>query len=139
MKHDNSGACGHCKEIMNKYPGLDEDLRQWFAETQRQFTNFHIAEAGRGREAQEDDFNHGRSRAHYGESAHNWNSAIDCFFIVDGVYSLDESLFKIVTANLPSFIEWYGSANAKFYERPHFEKKNWKELADQGLLWLVEP
>lgn len=137
-KHDNSGACAHCLEILNKYPKFDEDLLQWFRASQAETPNFHAAEGGRGREAQEDDFDRGLSKAHYGESAHNYNCAIDTFFIVKGKYSLDESLFRMVAIGLPSFIEWYGAAGAKFYERPHFEKVGWKELAEAGLISLVE-
>ncbi len=137
-KHDNSGACPHCLEIFNKFPGFDEDLMQWFKDAQKETPSFHIAEAGRGRIAQEQDFDRGLSKAHYGESAHNYNCAIDTFFMVSGKYSLDESLFRAIAIGLPSFIEWYGSPNAKFYERPHFEKTGWKELAESGLIFLVE-
>lgn len=136
--HDNSGACPHCIEILNTYPGIDEDLAEWFRETQKTFNNFHIAEAGRGKIAQEKDFARGASRAHYGHSAHNYNAAIDTFFLVNGAYSLDERLFDAVVVDLPFFIEWYGAKGAVFYERPHFEKIAWKYLADQGLLVLVE-
>lgn len=138
MKHDNSGACAHCLEILNKYPKFDEDLLEWFKSTQKTTPNFHAAEGGRGREAQETDFTHGASKAHYGESAHNFNAALDGFFIVKGKYNLDEELFRQVAIGLPSFIEWYGAVGAKFYERPHFEKCGWRELADAGLISLVE-
>lgn len=137
-KHDSSGACPHCLEIINKYPGFDEDLLHWFQSVQKKFTNFHVAEAGRGREVQEDDFDRKASKAHYGESAHNYNCALDTFFMIDGAYSLDEGQFKRIAVNLPSFIEWYGAPGASFPERPHFEKVGWKELAAQGLVSLVE-
>lgn len=137
-KHDNSGACPHCLELLNKYPKFDEDLLQWFQSIQAKTPNFHVAEGGRGKEDQERDFTNGLSKAHYGHSAHNFNCAMDTFFLVNGQYSLDESLYQAVAIGLPQFIEWYGAPGAAFYERPHFEKVGWKDLADAGLVFLVE-
>lgn len=138
MKHDNSGKCPHCLEIINKYPNFDEDLLSWFQSIQLKFPNFHVAEAGRGRVAQEVDFSRGASRAHYGQSAHNYNVAMDTFFLVNGEYSLDNDLYLKVTKDLPFFMDWYGAESVKFYERPHFEKIGWEEMARHGLIHLVE-
>lgn len=136
--HLNNGACDHCREIIEKFPGFEQRLQGWFHLIQAKFHNFHIAEAGRGKIIQEVYFNKGASRAHWTQSAHNWNAAIDTFWLVDGAYSLENSLYAQIQTEIPDFIEWYGARDAIFYERPHFEIKNWAELALQDLLKLVE-
>ena len=138
MKHLNDGACQHCLEIINRFPNFDAELLTWFLMVQAAFPDFHIAEAGRGRQLQDEDFAHGLSKASYGESAHNYNLAFDTFFLVDEKYSLDPKLYAALVPEIPDHIEWYGAQGAVFYERPHFEKRNWKYLRAQGLLKLVE-
>lgn len=137
--HKNDGSCAACREIYEKFPSFDLNLRNWFVITQAMFPEFHMAEAGRGRARQEEMFNAGRSRAHYGQSSHNYNCALDGFFLIDGKYNLDEANFLPVVADLPDIIEWYGAPGAKFFERPHFEKRSWRALRDGGLIQLVEP
>lgn len=137
-KHENNGECERCLELLNVYPGFDLDLLGWFKMVQAKFFNFHISEGGRGRVEQESDFQRGASKAHFGESAHNYNCAFDTFFLVNGQYSLDEKLYAALQAEIPEFVNWYGSKGAVFYERPHFEKRNWKDLRIAGLIALVE-
>lgn len=79
------------------------------------------------------------TRAHYGESAHNFNAALDVFFMTDGKYDLDRVKFEFIIApNLTQDLVWYGSPASKFYERPHIEIKGWMDLAKAGLIHLVE-
>jgi len=128
MSHDNSGNCQHCEQIFNKYPGFYQPLKMWFKLIQSRFSNFHIADAGRGKIDQELYFHRGASRAHWGHSSHNYNAAIDTFWLVSGSYSLDESLYAQIAPEIPDFIQWYGAPGAAFYERPHFEYRAWKTL-----------
>lgn len=136
--HVNNGNCPGCLAQFTKYPGFFKPLQDWFFERQSKFPEFHCANAGRGKIDQEIYFERGASNAHYGDSAHNWNVGLDSFFQVSGKYCLDTSLFLPVVQNLAPTIEWYGSTDAKFKERPHFQWKAWRELRDKGLLKLVE-
>lgn len=140
MSHINNGNCPGCLFRFNRYPDFHKGLQQWFFETQRYMPEFHVAEAGRGRVTQEMYFNRKASNAHYGESAHNYNCAIDTFFQIHGEYKLDDYLYSHVVVRLPlnKSIIWYGATDAVFKESPHFEVGNWKELRDQGIVKLVE-
>lgn len=137
--HTNNGQCPACAKITQTFPNFDQNLLNWFILMQAKFPAFHLAETGRGRARQEEMFNSGRSRAHYGESSHNYNCAMDTFFLINGVYNLDEANFLPVYTEMPDLIEWYGAPGAKFFERPHFEKKGWRDLRAGGLIQLVEP
>lgn len=136
--HSNSGSCLGCAKIFNKYHGFYQPLRDWFFKVQEKYPEFHIACAGRGKIDQEACFSRKASNARYLESSHNYNAAIDTFFMVDGEYRLDDSLYSKIEQELIPEITWYGSKKAKFYEKPHFEVANWKELRDQGILKPVE-
>ena len=138
MKHENDGACAKCQEIFDKYPGFYLPLRWWFSLVQLNNPAFHCAEAGRGKIEQEILFAKGRSRARWGQSAHNANIAFDSFFLVDGQYSLDRKLYESIEPEIPDFISWYGSPRASFPEVPHFECKGWKKLLAIGDVRLVE-
>lgn len=123
---------------MNKYQNINQDLKNWFIIMQSRFKDFHCAEAGRGHIDQEAMFSKGASKAHWGQSSHNYNCALDCFFLVDNKYSLDEEKFKEIFPEIPEYISWYGAFGAKFYERPHYEIKAWRLLLAQGKLSLVQ-
>lgn len=138
MSHINNGACEKCIQIINKYAGFNEDLKSWFLLTQANHPEFHCADAGRGKVEQELFYSKGASKAHFSQSSHNFNCAIDTFFLIDGAYSLDKKLFDIVSLEIPSHIKWYGAPDAVFYERPHYEIRNWCELVARGEAVLVE-
>jgi hypothetical protein len=138
MSHVNNGACEKCIEIIEKYPGFNDQLKSWFLMMQAKTVNFHCANAGRGEIEQESYFQKGASKAHWGQSSHNYNCAIDTFFMVDGAYSLDKELFAEIAPEIPDYISWYGAPDAKFYELPHFEIKEWRKLMAAGEVNLVE-
>jgi len=138
MKHDNNGWCAKCEEILNRYPGFDQYLRNWFTLIHAKFQDFHISCAGRGHDEQETLFLKGATRAHWGQSAHNWNKAFDGFFLIDGEYNLDRARFDEIAKELPAYIDWYGSPGQAFPELPHFENAYWKGQRDEGLIQLVE-
>lgn len=137
MKHENSGNCQHCLEIFNRYTGFHYGLKQWFLAIQIKYPEAHISCAGRGKVDQEDCFDRKVSRAHYSESAHNYNAAIDIFKNEPGEQaSWPEDWFKeVVGSNLPNWLEWYGSPTAKFRELPHVQVLGYKTKN----LQLVEP
>ena len=139
MSHQNSVVeCPGCLAKFALYPDFDKTLQDWFFSQRAIDTTFHCADAGRGRIEQETDFSRGASKAHYGQSAHNFNAAFDGFFQINGQYRVDKPLFAKVAANLLENIIWYGAPDAAFPETPHFELKNWRQLLESGQLKLVE-
>lgn len=137
--HNNSGFCSSCTSILNKYPLFNSELRDWFRNIQKQFTDAHISCAGRGRLDQEILFHRGASKARYGQSAHNYNAAIDLFQNDNGMALWDREWFDMVVgANLTPRLKWYGSPGASFYELPHVELADWNAMAHRGELKLVE-
>jgi hypothetical protein len=140
LTHSNSGACLKCEEIMNTYPGMNRFLKEWFQSFQRANPIFHISCAGRGFEAQEAAKKEGTSRAHYGQSAHNYNCAVDLFIQSPGVNLYDKKLFsEALKGKIPYVLNWYGTPGSLFYELPHVELRAWQGLLAEGVLALVEP
>ena len=138
--HTNTGRCDYCIKIIDRYPNFNLELRDWFQKLQSAHPEAHTSCAGRGRMDQEAAFIRRSSRAHYGKSSHNFNAAIDLFqwaATVDEMYSKDW-FEKVVAPALTSNLDWYGSPNASFYELPHVELKNWKDMVQTGLLKIVE-
>ena len=132
--HKNNGFCEKCEEILLKYKNFDYRLYHWFRTLQNDKKIFHVSCAGRGRWLQEKYFNEGRSRAHYGQSAHNYNMAIDLFINLEALI-YNKSMFD---AMIPRYVSksidicgvsliWYGQSK-KFYELPHVEIKDWKKM-----------
>lgn len=136
IKHINhAGRCSKCEEIFNKYEGFHVELKEWFVQRYTLLGTCHISEAGRGEFDQEKHYKAKRSRAHYGQSAHNYNMAIDIFFIDrEGKLSYDENRYKLLVRDLPPFINWYGAPRSPFYELPHFEIRGWKNIEDKQLV-----
>lgn len=140
LRHQNNGKCEKCKEIMDKFPNMNKDLRGWFIMFQAKHKEAHISCAGRGFQDQEDARAAGKSRAHYGQSSHNYNCAIDLFVIMPGKDIYDLKWFKETLApEIPYFLNWYGAPGAAFHELPHLELRSWRGLIAQGLAELVEP
>lgn len=148
-KHTNSGDCSKCDELFDLYPNFHAGLRNWFKAFQKSNPDGHISCAGRGKDAQEAAFKAGTSKAHYGQSSHNVNAAIDVFRLtVQQGASWDPTWFRnniqtaVIDHNIDpkrSFsINWYGSPMAKFRELPHLEVDNWHELVKNNELQLTE-
>lgn len=136
-RHENNGACAKCMEIIFTFPDPFEPLVDWFVETQRQLPDLHCSEAGRGKARQERMYETHRSEAHWTESAHNWNCALDLFRNAKVIY--DEDWFRGKLAKfIPLWLNWYGAPGSKFYELPHVEIRAWKELVKDGTVKLVE-
>lgn len=128
MKHDNSGQCAKCKEIIDRFPGFDPRLRTWFETMQLVHPETHTSCAGRNETEQEALYARRASRARWGESAHNYNMALDLFVTLPGSTDIyDENWFyTILKPNIPDWIVWYGAPGSVFYELPHVEIRNWR-------------
>lgn len=126
--HTNNGSCLGCAKIFNRYPGFNKPLLEWFFNVQEKHPEFHTNCAGRGKIDQEACFDRGASKAHWLESAHNFNLAIDTFFQINGVYNVSKELYEPIVKDLPNFIDWYGRPDALFRETPHFQIKDWRRL-----------
>ena len=139
MSHANNGSCPKCQELFDKYPDFNHDLREWFEDFQGKHPSAHISCAGRGRIEQESDFHRGASKAHFGQSAHNYGCAIDLFVMQSGLDLYDKNWFETVLApNLEPWLEWYGAPGESFKELPHVEVRSWKSMVDDHLVLLVE-
>lgn len=139
MSHENIGSCLSCAGIFNRYTSFYQPLRDWFMALQSKYPEAHISCAGRGKMDQETLFNRNATKARYGQSAHNWNAAIDLFQLKDGAYNLDVEWFdSVVVPALTPDLCWYGRPDAPFPERPHIEIATWNQMAKDGMLNLVE-
>lgn len=139
IRHVNTGKCPKCEEIKNRYPGFDQDMWTWFKLLQASHPEAHISCAGRDEHEQNILFGRGASKAKWGQSAHNYNAALDLFVILPGstdIYPV--AWFNNVLAPLiPHFIQWYGAPGSKFFELPHVEKRQWRDQVIMGKLTLV--
>lgn len=147
MAHLNNGKCPHCAEIFDKYPGFHPGIRAWFEALQKKQPMAHISCAGRGQTDQELFFRQGTSKAHYGQSAHNFNAAVDIFRLTLTGADYNRDFFRDVVggavtthnANPNNFIlTWFGFPHSPYFELPHVELANWKELSLAAELKLVE-
>jgi hypothetical protein len=138
--HQDTGKCSWCQHILDRYKNFHPQLRAWFEDVQAQVPDAHISCAGRGRQDQEMDFHRRVSKAHYGQSSHNYNAAIDLFKSAPTVTEMyDKVWFRTqIAPKLSGDLEWYGAPGAEFYELPHIEVRGWKDMAQRGELLLVE-
>ncbi len=97
-----------------------------------------IPDAQRGRAAQERAFALGHSRAHFGQSAHNWSPALALDVVPEPLDWTDlgrfEALAKLVKAKAVAFgipIVWGGDW-PKLRDMPHYELSPWREFAKQA-------
>ncbi len=100
--------------------------------------DFVILDAQRGRKAQEEAFEDGHSRAHFGQSAHNWAPAVAldvCPYPIDwNDFARFKDLAVIVkrhAAKLSIPIGWGGDWT-KLKDMPHYELTPWREFAKQS-------
>lgn len=139
LHHQNVTECEKCEAIFNTFSGFDSDLQAWFKNFRARHPEFHVSCAGRGREDQEKMVAQKLSLAHYGESAHNWNCAIDIFIDEPGLDLYDVEHFdEVLGPEIPLWLNWYGTKGHAFHELPHIEKSDWREMRAAGTLTLVE-
>jgi len=137
--HINNGSCERCTVIIDKFPGFNEDLKKWFKELQKNHPDAHISSAGRGKSEQEQYFRQGKSKAHYGQSAHNYNAALDFFRLtVNGAdFSTDWYVTLIGPKAREAGFEYAGDWKT-FKELVHVQIANFQQLVKEGKLKLVE-
>jgi peptidoglycan L-alanyl-D-glutamate endopeptidase CwlK len=126
MKHTNDGDCQRCKEFLKD---AHSDLAIWFRDEQINDATLHVSESFRNKVDQEEDFAKGVSRAHFGQSAHNYRPAmgLDCFYLdAHGVAAWPIEKFKAMAARAPDWIEWGGSWKS-IKDNPHFDIKGWEQ------------
>lgn len=115
----------------------------------RKHATFTILDSQRGRAAQEKAFKEGKSKAHFGQSAHNWDPAIALDIAPLPINWDDRKAFialsKIVlplakTMGIP--IRWGGDWNMNgvltdesFSDLPHYELHPWRAFAKQSKLY----
>jgi len=139
-KHQNNGKCGKCRELKDLYPNFNPKLWSWFVLFQAAHPEAHISCAGRGLEAQQAAKAAKASKADFGESAHNYNCALDLFVILPGKDIYDRKWFnEVVAPKIPYYLNWYGAPGSAFFELPHVELREWRALRAQGFCVLVEP
>ena len=140
IRHENSGNCDQCEKIFNRYAGFNGLLKAWFKGVQKRNPAMHISCAGRGELDQEAAVINKTSRAHWKESAHNYNCAIDLFELQGDTTNIYEREFfeKVLKIELEDYLTWYGAKGSEYYELPHVELKMWKTLLKLGKLKLVE-
>jgi len=138
MKHENNGYCSKCHQLIAYFPGIYPPLFQWFLEFQNDHPEAHISCAGRGEAEQKRCYEEGTSRAQWGESAHNWNAALDFFVNKPGDIYNSEWFKNVLGPAIPDFLEWYGRPGSKFFELPHVQVKDWRKLRALGELDLVQ-
>ena len=121
---------------------LCKDLRRLLDEVIKKY-DFSIIESFRDKETQERYYKNGSTKAHFGESAHNYNPsfAVDVYPYpcpkkqVKGVIQIDSdslewirmtNLFKVYAAEMGIDIEC-GIDFKSFRDAPHIEIKNWRK------------
>lgn len=147
VRHSNTGTCEKCEEVFNKFPGFHEGFKSWFQQVQKSNPDAHISCAGRGKLEQEEYFVKKTSLAHFGQSSHNFNAAIDIFRLHQSGAEWKRDWFEsAIKPSLDSHnavatfkIKWYGEPGSKFFELPHFELHEWKQMVKDEKLKLVEP
>lgn len=97
--------------------------------------HFQVLDSQRGRAAQEKAFSEGHSRAHFGQSAHNWTPSVALDVTPIPLDWNDFDSFrklaafvkaKAATMNVP--LQWGGDW-PKLKDMPHYELSPWREWA----------
>lgn len=140
--HVNLPKCDRCQEVFNKYPLFHAELEMWFWGLKNRHPEAHISWAGRGRTDQELFFSRGTSRAHWTQSSHNYNAAIDLFKLDStGKADFGTEFYNMIVGPevmREPWLCWYGAPGAVYAEKPHVEVREWRSLVERGLLRLVE-
>lgn len=125
--HRNAPECEACN-LMLKSCSLD--LEAWFRRERTNDVTLHASASVRTKKAQESAFEHGKSHAHYGYSAHNYHPsrALDVFFLSDNQNEVNYDLPKLqaIAQRATNELVWGGSWD--FKDEPHFEIPHWTNL-----------
>lgn len=107
----------------------------------REDCEFRVLDSSRGKDAQDKAFKEGRSKARFGQSAHNWSPAIavDLFpapYDWNNIKAFDAMAVVVMAAakQLGVPLRWGGDWNmdgnkttSDAWDKPHFELHPWRE------------
>lgn len=112
-------------------------LKKLFTEVAKE-ANITVLDSQRGRAAQEKAFALGHSRAHFGQSAHNWSPAIAldvCPYPINwNNLQRFRDLAAIVKAKAKTLkvpIQWGGDWSG-LVDMPHYELTPWRDYAKKS-------
>ena len=128
--------------------GAHTDLQRLFNKVAETFP-IVILDSQRGKEAQEKAFREGNSKAHFGQSAHNWNPSIALDVCPDPIdWNNRKRFIELSKVVLPLAkemkipIRWGGDWNMngvltdeKLSDLPHYELHPWREFAKKSKLF----
>ena len=126
--HSNAGECVLCAE---KLKGVHPDLATWFLDLKHRFPDAHISWGFRNKADQERMVAEGKSKAHFGQSKHNYtkdgkpcSEALDLFALDDNgaacfPYWYYEAIWLDIKKN-DELIEWAWNWKS-FKEADHFQ------------------
>ena len=118
------------KRLALAHPDLQRLMR-----AAREKIVFEILDSQRGRVAQEKAFREGHSKAHFGQSAHNWAPALALDIIptpldwedLDSFIALSKVILPLAkTMGIP--LTWGGHWQ-KLKDFPHYELSPWRDFA----------
>lgn len=130
-RHLNIATCSKCEEVMSACK--NQELLDFYRKFREVRLDGHVSCCYRGPEAQEEAFRTGTSKAHFGESPHNYALAVDFFQLTQAqgaAFSMPWYRNYLKPACEAAGLTWGGSFS--FVDGPHAELKNWKELAKKG-------
>lgn len=133
------------KESLRNLKQLHPDLQMVLREAIKEF-DFKIMDAQRGRAEQEYAFKKGNTKAHFGQSAHNYIPAIACdiypypidFDDIGRFKDMARVVLRIAKAHKVP-LRWGGDWNmdgntADGWDFPHFELHPWRTWAKKSKL-----
>lgn len=146
MIHASNGACNGCHAKLFHYGEPHPLILSYFTTTQKSNPSFHIAVAGRNEADQEAAFRAKKTRAHFGQSPHNYIPllAIDVFILQpNGQPSFNvDKLRAIIVPSLEAFPEIEYSGNWPiihgFQEYDHLEVRAWQTIIKNTQTALVQ-
>ena len=104
---------------------------------------FTVLDSQRDRQAQERAFSLGHSKAHFGQSAHNWTPALALDVVPYPIDWDDLPRFKVLGAfveakarQLGIPMSWGGRWKS-FKDYPHYQLEPWREFAAKARLFGV--
>lgn len=128
---------------LDRLKRLHPELQRLFVEAIKQ-TPFTIRDTNRGRADQEKAFREGKSKVHFGDSAHNWSPSVAADIYPLPVDFKNTAAFKHLQIDvlkplanklgipIRQGIDWNGNGNLtddKWDDLPHIELGNWREWA----------
>ena len=126
------------RELREPWDGVHPDLLDWsrafLKELQRRGMPFFVHDYVRTKEQQDALFKAGRSKARFGQSAHNFGMAADILHfgrfwdLSKKEWAVVGLIGKEVARRRNIKITWGG--DWKFYDPAHWELKEWKALRD---------